>query len=128
MPNIPPASPRGVAFEHAHGGGTVYVWGGIHYGGKLALRVLVDNVNAQSYLEILEQDLLPYAQEHFQANFVLQDDNAPPHRARMVRQFLEENDVNRIEWPSKSPDLNPIENIWAYLQGLITKRTPPPKI
>ena len=43
----------------------------------------------------------------------------------MVRRFLKENDVNRIELPSKSPDLNPIENIWTYLQNLITKRATP---
>jgi transposase len=44
------------------------------------------------------------------------DDNAPCHRARVVKEFLADKDVEFLEWPAYSPDLNPIENLWAWVK------------
>lgn len=32
---------------------------------------------------------------------------------------MNENDIHLLPWPSRSPDLNPIENIWAYITNKI---------
>ena len=47
---------------------------------------------------------------------VFQDDNAPVHRAHTVREYIQENNINHMEWPAQSPDLNVIENRWWKLK------------
>jgi len=42
-------------------------------------------------------------------------DGAPAHTAYSVRDWLEENNIRLLDWCPRSPDLNPIENIWAYM-------------
>ena len=57
--------------------------------------------------------------------FVLQDDNARPHRARVATQFLQQNNITRMEWPACSPDLSPIENAWDKLGKAVQERVQP---
>jgi hypothetical protein len=41
-------------------------------------------------------------------DFILMDDNATPHHARIVNEYLQQETIERMDWPAKSPDLNPI--------------------
>ncbi|GBO43002.1 hypothetical protein AVEN_47621-1 [Araneus ventricosus] len=41
---------------------------------------------------------------------IFMDGNARPHRARLVRSYLESETIPQMAWPAKSPDLNPIEH------------------
>jgi transposase len=54
---------------------------------------------------------------------VFQDDNCRAHRARVVREFLDEQGVrtSTLPWPSKSPDINPKENIWGRMTSIMYK-------
>ncbi|GFX39078.1 uncharacterized protein TNCV_3426641 [Trichonephila clavipes] len=54
------------------------------------------------------------------------EDNARPHRARLVENMLEAETIQRIEWPACSPDLNPIKHVWDMLGRRIAARPRPP--
>ncbi|GBO05985.1 hypothetical protein AVEN_158293-1 [Araneus ventricosus] len=53
------------------------------------------------------------------------DDNALPHIARLVRSYLESETISQMEWPARSPDLNPIEHVWVMLGRQIAGRSVP---
>lgn len=110
----------------AHGGGSVLVWGAIHYGGRTNLVILRGNVNADSYRQVLETEMVPYARAHFGHNFLFQHDNAPAHRARRTQAFFEEEDIEQLDWPAYSPDLNPIEHCWDGLDRAVRQRAVQP--
>ncbi|GBO44153.1 hypothetical protein AVEN_239551-1, partial [Araneus ventricosus] len=63
----------------------------------------------------------------FGPEFILMDDNARPHRALLVDEFLESEDIRRMDWPARSPDLNPIEHVWDSLGRAIATSNPPPR-
>ena len=105
------------------GGGSVMVWAGISVQGKTDLHV-IDNgtLTALRYVnEILDVYVRPYAGAVGE-NFILMDDNARAHRARITDHYLDQATIVRMEWPARSPDLNPIEHAWDMLQTAVSSR------
>ena len=58
---------------------------------------------------------------------LFQQDNARPHTARVTMDYLEQNNINVLPWPSKSLDFNPIEHLWNLLDKRVRQRQPPPQ-
>jgi transposase len=52
------------------------------------------------------------------------DDNARPHRARIVQHCLQREAVQTIPLPAMSSDLNPIEHVWDFIGRKINQRNP----
>ncbi|GFU34662.1 transposable element Tcb2 transposase [Trichonephila clavipes] len=55
--------------------------------------------------------------------FLFMDDNAPCHRTVAAEQLLESEDIESMDWPARSPDLNPIEHVWDFLGRRLAART-----
>ncbi|GBN97769.1 hypothetical protein AVEN_160926-1 [Araneus ventricosus] len=54
---------------------------------------------------------------------IFMDDNARPHRPRLVRSYLESENIPQMAWPARSLDLNPIEHVWDMLGRRIAGRS-----
>ena len=76
--------------------------------------VVQGNLNAQRYVNLLNNNLLPFMQ-NFVPGLTFQHDNARPHTTLVTANFLAQNNVNVLRWPALSPDMNPIEHIWDEL-------------
>ena len=91
------------------GGGSVMMWAAISNDRKTDLVHVPGNLTAVRYRDEILQPHLMHVIDRQRELF--QQDNARPHTARVTMDYLEQNNINVLPWPSKSPDLNPIEHL-----------------
>ncbi|GBO05774.1 hypothetical protein AVEN_84624-1 [Araneus ventricosus] len=103
------------------------VWAGIATNGRTYIYVFAGgSVTAIRYHdEILHLLVRPFIAA-MGTDAIFMDDNAHPHRARLVRSYLESETIPQMAWPAISLDLNSIEHVWDMLGRRITGHSVPP--
>lgn len=110
-----------IFFSRAQGGGSVMVWAAFGSGGKTDIVFMNGRQDSRKYQEVLEKHLLPTAPQICGQNWRFQQDNAPIHTSRSTKAWFEAKNVSVLDWPARSPDLNPVENLWGVLARKVYK-------
>ncbi|GFT24365.1 transposable element Tcb2 transposase [Trichonephila clavipes] len=106
---------------------SIMVCTGIMINGRTRLHVVANGtMTGQRYID---EVLLPHVRLFRGAvgdKFVFMDDNATCHRSLAVQDCLDREGIQRLVWPARSPDLNPIENVWDALGRQVAGQNYPP--
>lgn len=104
------------------GGGNVMVWGSFSWKGVGPLYRINGRMDQDQYIHILENVMEPYAFRNMPVNWLYQHDNDPKHTAGRVKTWLQRQSIIVLDWPSNSPDLNPIENLWHQVKSKVGEK------
>lgn len=107
-------------------GPQIHVWGAIGFKGVAPLKRVEGSLSARSYQTSIVNDIGVTCNNLHGGRHgpIFMQDGAPAHTARTTMELLEVKGLQVLPWPGCSPDFNPIENIWAYVQKRLPRNLP----
>ena len=111
------------------GGVRQMLWGCMSFYDFGPLVPIEGHIRGPEYLQLLKDHVKPEMDESafFGRELIFQQDNAKPHKAAAVMEYLQDWGYEVIVWPPQSPDLSPIENIWNIMKMKLKARRPRPR-
>jgi len=114
-----PSKSKWVRNKRQCGGGGVMVWLMIMPNGLLSVHIINGKFKSTDYVALLRKYIVPIMRLNMKSNFYFQQDNCAVHKAKIVMDYLKNNNVRTITWPSRSPDLNIVEDVWKIISDMV---------
>lgn len=98
--------PRFIQQRVQAGGGSIGIWGCISMRGTGVSKIYSGRMDQYLYIDTLENELMPSVELLVDSDhhWIFQQDNAPCHKSKYVKQYFDENRINVMPWPARSPD------------------------
>ena len=82
------------------------VWMMVLPNGLLSFKIIEGKFNSIKYIALLCNSIVPIMKLNCGNDIWFQEDNSPVHKSKMVKDFILKSQINVLEWPARSPDLN----------------------